>query len=297
MNMAVKDTPSLDPAEQSLPRLPFPPGTSDSHAHVCGPADTFPPSPDAAYPPPHAPVETYVEMLDRLGIARGVLVQATPYGFDNSAVLDALVRYPERLRGVALAGPDIPDPDLERMAQVGVKALRFAYFPPGIRDIGGVGLDQIEPLAARMRDHGMHPQLWAPCATTVEILPRLLAHGLPIVLDHMARVSPEEGIEAPAFRRLLDFVRAENVWVKLIPHRISRQHFHYTDLRPFHEAFIEAAPDRMLWGTDWPYVRMGDNTPDAGQLADLFCDWTSDESLRRKIFVDNPARLFGFADA
>lgn len=280
-----------------MPRNPFPAGACDSHAHVCGPPDRFPPSPDAAYPPPLAPAEGYIAMLDRLGLRRGVLVQATPYGFDNSAVIDALERYPKRLRGVALAGPELAEEELERMARAGVRALRFAYFPPGVRDIGGVGLDCIEPLAARMRAHGMHPQIWAPCATVVEMLPGLLRHDLPFVLDHMARISPDAGVHNRSFQRLLDMVRNENVWVKLIPHRVSQQHFRYRDLRPFHELLIEAAPDRMLWGTDWPYVRMGENTPDAGMLADLFWEWTADAALRQAVLVDNPARLFGFVDA
>lgn len=290
----IPDTPSVDPRPTQAPETPLPSGTVDSHAHVCGPTDRFPPQPDAAYPLPHAPLETYLATLDTLGAAYGVIVQPTPYGFDNSALVDAVMRSNGRLRGVALADATVNDRELEQLADSGVKALRFAYFAPGTRNIGGVGLEQIAPLAPRLRALGLDPHIWAPCNYLVEWLPQLLKLGLRLVLDHTARVDPEKGVDDPDFRRLLDFARNEDIWIKLMPHRLSRQHFTYENMRPFHDALVETCPDRLIWGTDWPFVRMGGDTPDPALLCDLFADWTPDADLRRAILVDNPTRLFGF---
>jgi len=289
------DPTSHPPVLQSLPRLAPPPQACDSHAHICGPHHRFPPEPDAAYTPAQAPVEAYLAMLDRLGFARGVLVQATPYGFDNGAILDAVSRYPERLRAVALADARVDADVLGQMAQKGIRGLRFAHFPPGVKNIGGVGLDQIGPLSARMAEFGVHPQIWAPVAQLVEVLPHLIGRGFPVVLDHMARIDPTTSTDDPLVRHLLDLIRHEDIWVKLIPHRITRQPHVYADLRSFHDAFFAAAPDRMLWGSDWPFVRMGDATPDAGRLLNLFDEWTADPALRQAVLVDNPTRLYGFS--
>jgi 2-pyrone-4,6-dicarboxylate lactonase len=292
--MSGPDIPTLSVREQSLPQRALPKGACDSHAHVCGPASRFPLAVTAAYTPPDAPVEAYVAMLDRLGLARGVLVQAASYGFDNAALIDALKRFPQRLRGVALAGSEISDGALEALAASGVKGLRFAHYPPGVKDLGGVGLDQIVKLAPRMRALGLHAQIWAPCAASLEVLPDLLRAGVPVVLDHMARISPAAGVKDAAFQRLLQMLVQEDIWVKLIPHRITQQPQVFDDLHRFAEAYLHAAPARMLWGSDWPYVRMGEATPDAGRLADLVQDWAGDAALSQAVFVDNPARLYGF---
>jgi 2-pyrone-4,6-dicarboxylate lactonase len=295
--MSEPDTPSLSVQEQSVPLRVLPKSTCDAHAHISGPASRFPLAATAAYAPPDAPVEAYIAMQDRLGLARGVLVQAASYGFDNSALIDALGRFPQRLRGVALAGSETSDAELEALAAAGVKGLRFAHYPPGVKDLGGVGLDQIAKLAPRMRALGLHAQIWAPCAASLEVLPELLRAGVPAVLDHMARISPAAGLEDSAFQRLLQMLAHEDIWVKLIPHRVTQHPLVFDDLRRFAEAFLRAAPERMLWGSDWPFVRMGDATPDAGKLADLVQDWAGDTALCQRVFVDNPIQLYGFDGA
>ncbi len=281
-------------AAAPIPTRP-PPAACDCHAHVFGPLERFPPSAQSPYPPPTAPVEAYLGMLDSLGLDRGVLVQAAPYGEDNAALLDALASAERRLRGVALASPSIADADLGRLAAHGVKGLRFSHFPGSSgRNVAVIGPEALQHLAPRMRAHGLHAQLWMPCDAFVALAPELLRAKVPLVLDHMVRIDPARGLDAPECQRLLQLLRDEDLWMKLIPHRASTQYPDYPDLPIFHAAFVEARPDRMLWGTDWPFVRMGDATPDAAHLLSLFSAWTPDADLRKRILVDNPAALYGF---
>lgn len=280
----------IDPGRGWLPEL-----ACDSHAHIFGPFDRFPMPPDAAYDAAAAPVKAYLAMLDALGAARGVLVQAAPYRDDNTILLDALGRFPARLRGIALAGPAVSDATLDALVAAGVRRLRFSHFPAGAH-ASTVGLDGLVTLAPRLREHGLHAQLWMPAAEFVSHAPRLLGLGIPPVLDHMNKPTLEHGPQDAVFQRLLGLLRDEDLWVKLVPHRVSTLFPDYGDIQPFHAALLRARPDRLLWGTDWPFVRMGDRTPNAAHLADLFAGWTTDAGLRQRILVDNPARLYGFGE-
>lgn len=130
----------------------------------------------------------------------------------------------------------------------------------------------------------------------VEKLPELLDLGIPIVIVHMARVDPAAGIKTPPVQTLLKLLKSHsNLWIKLLPNRISKMPLDYSDLLPFHRAFLEVAADRSLWGTDWPFVRMGPHTPDAGHLLDHFADWVREDHVRQALLVDNPAKLYGWS--
>ncbi len=288
------DTAALPIRPTSAPGWQLPERACDSHAHIFGPFDRFPTAADAAYEAAPAPVEAYVAMLDALGATRGVLVQAAPYRDDNAALLDALRRFPAQLRGIAVASPAAADATLVELAAAGVCGLRFSYFPATGAHAGTIGLDGLMALAPRMREHGLHAQLWMSAAEFVTHAPRLLGLGIPLVLDHMNKPEISRGPQDAVFQRLLGLLRDEDLWVKLVPHRVSDRFPDYADLQPFHAAFLQARPDRLLWGTDWPFVRMGDKTPDAGHLADLFAEWTGDLALRQQILAGNPARLYGF---
>ena len=290
------DRRSMAPRATARSRYRPPPLSCDAHAHIFGPPALFPLAPGASYDPPAAPVEDYLAALDQIGCARAVLVQPAPYGEDNAAMLDALRRFPQRLRGIALASDAVDDATLAAFASGGVRGLRFSHFPEaGGQHVATIGLDALRHLAPRIREHGLHAQLWMPCEAFVAHAPDLLMLGVPLVLDHLARVRPEAGPDGAAFRALLGMLQGEDVWLKLTPHRASAAFPDYADLRPFHDAALATRPDRLLWGTDWPFVRMGDATPDAGHLLDLFAGWTPDEALRRAILVENPGRLYGFA--
>ena len=283
------------PAEQSRPGRALPHGAWDCHAHVFGPYERFPLASERSYTPPPAPFESYVAMLDRVGFAHGVLVHPSAYGADHAAMLDALDRTGTRLRGTAVVTEKITDAELEAMHRRGVRALRFVETSgvAGQRYVGAVGLDQYPGLARRMQDLGWHAEIWATCETIVAAAPKLLELGIPLVLDHMGRFEVEKGTQDQAFQGLLRLVAEGNAWVKMTPARNSKRFPDYEDVRPFHDALLRANPERLIWGSDWPYLRMGEATPDAGHLLDLLDEWAGDETLRRKILADNPARLYG----
>ena len=150
------------PRAPSRPKIPLPAGACDTHAHVFGSAARFPYAADRSYTPPDAPLEKYLAMLDTLGFARGVLVQGSAHGSDNSAMLDALARQPGRVRGVAAAGADVPPAELRRWHALGVRGLRFNHFFRGgqLHYRGGVPLDDARVLAPVMQELGWHLQLW-----------------------------------------------------------------------------------------------------------------------------------------
>jgi predicted TIM-barrel fold metal-dependent hydrolase len=285
------------PREVSRPRTPLPPGACDTHAHVFGPADRFPYADDRSYTPPDAPLEKYLGMLDAIGFARGVLVQGSAHGRDNSAMLDALSRQPDRLRGIAVADADISADELRALNKGGVRGLRFNHF---FRDgqlhyRGGVPLSVAEKLAPVMAKLGWHLQLWIDVKDLPDTVPVLKAIGRPVVIDHMGRTDARAGTATPGFQSLLRLLGDGGCWVKVSgAHRLSRSAPDYPDSRPFHEALVRANPDRLLWGSDWPHPRMEGEMPDAGRLFELFQQWTPDEATRRRILADNPARLYDF---
>lgn len=281
------------PAEQKKPRRAPPPGAWDCHTHVFGPYGRFPLAAERSYTPPEAPLEAYLAMLDRVGLAHGVLVQPTAYGFDHAALLHALDRAGGRLRGTAVATAAITDKELEAMHRSGVRALRFIEAGEGVPNFAGaVGFAALPAIAPRIRALGWHLQVWAPCETIAAAGASLLSHGMPLVIDHMARVDVAQGIGQAPFRDVLAWVAEGRAWMKMTPQRNAKRFPGYEDVRPFHDALARANPDRLLWGSDWPYLRMGDATPDAGHLLDLLDDWCGDDTLRRKILSDNPGRLY-----
>ncbi|WP_376091885.1 amidohydrolase family protein [Roseomonas sp. CCTCC AB2023176] len=273
----------------SAPRYALPAGACDAHSHVFGPHDRFRPTQPTIYALPDATQEVQAATRARLGVARGVLTQPAPYGTDPSAMLEALRGSGGALLGIAVAAPDVTDATLEDWHAAGIRGLRFTEVraPGGGRYPGSIGLDALRDLAPRMRDLGWHAQIWASAADMPALLPAALGHGIPLVLDHMGMPDPARGTDDPGFAAIRAALRDGRLWVKLTTCRIKG------DARPFHDALIAANPDRLLWGSDWPYVRM-DPPPDAGVLLDRFHEWTAEEALRHRILVDNPARLYGF---
>lgn len=285
------------PREVTPPKVALPRGACDTHAHVFGPADRFPYADDRSYTPPDAPLERYLAMLDALGFARGVLVQGSAHGRDNSAMLDALRRQPDRLRGVAVADADISPGVLREWNDLGVRALRFNHF---FRDgqlhyRGGVPLAVAETLSPAMAELGWHLQLWIDVKDLPQTIPVLKRLRLPVVIDHMGRTDARAGTGTEGFQSLLGAVAEGWCWAKLSgAHRLSRQAPDYPDARPFHEALVKANPERLVWGGDWPHPRVEGEMPDAGHLLELFQQWTPDPAVQRGILVSNPAKLYGF---
>ena len=195
----------LPPRDVTRPSVPLPPGACDTHAHVFGPADRFPYADDRSYTPPDAPLEKYLGMLDALGFARGVLVQGSAHGRDNSAMLDALKREPNRLRGVAVADADVSPDELRAWNANGVRGLRFNHF---FRDgqlhyRGGIPLSEAEKLAPLMAELGWHLQLWIDVKDLPATIPVLKSLRLPVVIDHMGRTDARAGTGTEGFQSLL----------------------------------------------------------------------------------------------
>jgi predicted TIM-barrel fold metal-dependent hydrolase len=287
----------LPPREVSRPKRPLPPNACDTHAHVFGPGDRFPYARDRSYTPPDAPLKKYLAMLDAIGFTRGVLVQGSAHGRDNSAMLDALKRQPERLRGVAVADADISPATLREWNAVGVRGLRFNHF---FRDgqlhyRGGVPLMVAATLAPTMKELGWHLQLWIDVKDLPQTIPLLKSFGLPVVIDHMGRTDARAGTGTEGFQSLLRAVGDGWCWAKLSgAHRLSQNAPDYPDARPFHEALVKANPEALVWGGDWPHPRVEGEMPDAGHLLELFQLWTPDLATQQRILVTNPAKLYGF---
>ncbi len=236
-------------------------------------------------------------MLDTIGFARGVLVQGSAHGRDNSVMLDALGQRPDRLRGVAVADVDVSPADLCEWNRLGIRGLRFNHF---FRDgqlhyRGGVPLSAARTLAPLMAELGWHLQLWIDAKDLPETIPVLKSLGLPVVIDHMGRTDARAGIGTEGFQSLLRAVGDGWCWAKLSgAHRLSRDAPDYRDARPFHEALVRANPERLVWGGDWPHPRVEGEMPDAGHLFELFQLWTPDVATQHRILVTNPATLYGF---
>jgi predicted TIM-barrel fold metal-dependent hydrolase len=286
-------------AQPKKPRLAPPPGAWDAHAHIFGPSDKFPYTPGRGYTPPDAPAETYIALLDRLGFARGLIVQGNAHGFDNRALIDALARYPQRLRGIAIADTSIEPETLRDWHRTGLRGLRFHLFSDAGRPgyVRGVGLDVFETFRKTMADLGMVMQVFCDWRLMAEVAPvlRAIARDMPVIVDHMLNIPAARGVNDPNFQALVKLAGEGHAYVKLsAAYRLSDRFPDYADARPFHDALVAANPERLLWGTDWPHTSIAAAVmPDDGHLFDLFCAWTADEKVRRRILIDTPAKLFG----
>jgi 2-pyrone-4,6-dicarboxylate lactonase len=231
-------------------------------------------------------------MLRAIGCDRAVLVQPSVYGADNSAIEEALQSNEFELRGVAVVSELITDKEIERLHTLGFRGIRIntASGTPGLR------LEHARRLADRIRELGWHLQFYANFRESPQLEEELAKLPITIVIDHFGRIQTPEGLEAPAFQAVLRLLKRDNCFVKLIgPYFISECFPKYPDIAPFARAMVEAAPDRVVWGTDWPHASAGEKMPNDGDLADLLLDWAPDEDQRYKILVTNPERLYGFS--
>ena len=278
--------------------LPLPPLSCDSHSHVFGPPSRFPVRAVTNYEPPDAPFERHALIMQSHGLQRAVLIQPVTYQTDHSAIVDAIARSNRDLRGIGMVPGQTPPDELARLRAQGLCGLRFVEMtnPDGRgRYRGAIGVADLARLAPSMRELEMHAQIWANASTCVALASALQPLRLPLVFDHMAGIDVSKGVGAADFQALLRLLAGGDIWIKLTICRVSRgPPGDFADVQPFHEALVRENPQRLLWGSDFPFVRMGDRAPEFGQLIGCFVDWTSD-SARRHILVDNPAKLFGFS--
>lgn len=280
--------PGPDPHPRGPTRYRVPAGAVDTHAHVIGAPPAYPFVAERGYTAPEATTERYLAMLDATGMTYGVLVQVSVHGTDNRALLAALAPHRDRLKGIAVIPLGLPDRELAALSAAGIVGLRL-----NVLYGGGVGLESVESYGALCREMGWHLQFLLDARTLPPLAARLGGLPVPIVIDHMGHFPSSAGIGDPGFRTLLGLVR-DGAWVKLQGVRNSVSGPPYHDTIPFAQLLSDAAPDRCLWGSDWPHVANWGPMPKIGDLLDLVMDWVPDESRRRLLFADNPHRLYGF---
>ncbi len=277
-------------AEMSRPSWKMPAGACDTHAHVVGDGVKYPFVATRGFTPPEATEQQYIAMLDGLGCDRGVLVQVSVHGTDNSLMIEALKHHPKRLRGVAVCSPDVSDKELKALHDVGVRGLRINVWVGG-----GVGFDAMDHLAERIGPMGWHLQFLIDPPNLMTAAPRLAKMKLPVVIDHIAQIPHAEGTRHPAFKALLDMVKSGNTWVKLSgAYRATDDLAHYANTLEMPQALIAAAPERMVWGSDWPHVHIYTPMIKTAPTLEILGKWAPDEKVRNRILVDNPARLYDF---
>ena len=287
-------TPTIAPPDPQpkKPRIALPPLACDSHFHVFGPHRTFPYAPDRPFTPTDAPKEDLFRLHDFLGFQRGVFVHSTCHGGDHAVLVDMLAAGKDRYRGVALIKPATLPAEIDRLDDAGVRGVRLHFFgshlgPPMSRDDMRKVIELVSPygwhIAMHMGGHGVRENY--EFITSIEAA---------VVIDHIGRIDVGEGLRGETFtvlRRLLD---RGNIWVKLSgTDRISKQAYPYADAVPFARDLATHAPERVVWGTDWPHPSHT-AVPNDGDLVDLIAEIAPDARTRRLMLVDNPAKLFGF---
>jgi predicted TIM-barrel fold metal-dependent hydrolase len=265
----------------------------DAHCHVFGPADRFPFSPTRSYTPPDSGIDDFERLQERLGLTRAVFVQASCHGTDNAAMIDAIQRGDGRYAGVAMIDDSFTDADLAHLHDNRVRGIRFNF----VAHLGGApDLDRFWRLVRRVEPLGWHVVLHFDAKDLPSHAGLLDALPVPYVIDHMARVPAEDGVDQEPFQQLLSLVADDDrCWVKIsCAERLTAGKVApFDDVIPFARALIAAAPDRILWGTDWPHPNMA-TMPDEGHLVDLLASFVPDEAIRNRILVSNPETLYDF---
>ena len=271
-------------------------GACDTHFHVFGPADRYPArDPKLRYKPPRAPLEDYLAWAQNNGFERFVFVQPSAYARDNSCMLDAMraIRHP--CRGIVDVDENAPDRLLAEMQDVGVCGVRINVSPvhPPEAGLAERLAPRIDRLEARCAELGWQLDFLLPGWLTEEMLPRLARLKVDFTLAHMGMLLAKDGPQQAGFRRMVDMLKSSRGYAKLTGvYRMSKTPG-FTDAKPMAQALMREVPDRLIWGSDYPHLSFADQV-DSDRLYALLSDWAPDEATRRKILVENPARLFGF---
>jgi len=277
------------------PKLKAPPNACDCHMHILD--DRFPTTPqvaarpDAAVRTLNASVADYRALQKRLGTTRNIVVTPTNYGTDNRVTVEALAEIGPTARGVAVVDTSVTEAELRRLSGLGVRGIRFNLNNPGPATV-----DMIEPLSRRVNDLGWHIQISASAKQIVAMEDLLMRVPSPVTFDHFGHPLPPASTDDPVFgtiRRLIDTGRA---WVKMSGAYMASVIGPptYADVAALAQAYVKAAPDRMLWGSDWPHRTLGRKHPDDAVLFDLLAQWVPNEATRTRILVQNPETLYGF---
>ena len=277
-------------AHRRKPNFTLPAGAADAHCHVFGPGAVFPYAPNRKYTPEDAPKETLRALHDHLGISRAVIVQASCHGIDNRAMMDCLASDPKRYRGVAIVDDSFGDKQYDELHAGGVRGVRFNF----VRHLGGApDMAVFNRVMDRIKGRGWHVVLHLDAPSIEPLSDLIKALPLPFVIDHMGRVPAKDGVAQAPLKRLLELAKRDNAWIKVCgSERIDFPP--YDKAVPIAHAVIETAPDRVLWGTDFPHPNPS-HEADEADLVDLVPQVAPDPKRQQALLVDNPARLYGFA--
>ncbi len=287
---------TTSPLPSSLPSpLQLPTGACNAHCHVFGPRDRFPYAADASFVPAvDAPKAALTALNDRLGLQRCVVVQSSCHGFDNRAAEDAVAARPQTYRAIALLPTDVADAELRRLDAAGFRGVRFNY-------MGHLGrqtpIDEVLALAGRIAPLGWHLQIHGDPALLTDLAAPLKRSPVPVVIDHIGRIDAALGLQQRDFQALLALMRDDRFWVKVSGmDRITRLGPPYADAQPYARALVDGFGDRVVWGNDWPHPNHAGPIPDEQQLVDLIAAIAPGAPQRQRLLVDNPQRLYRFAD-
>jgi predicted TIM-barrel fold metal-dependent hydrolase len=275
------------PADRALPG-----GACDCHAHVYGPFDQFPLPAQAPFQPPPASVEVLERLWGAFGIERGVLIQGSAYGRDHRALVAAIARDRQNRRGVALVEPTAPDAELKHLHAKGVCGARINF----VRHLNRKGFDEAAcwRVVRRIEPLGWHLELHVDAADLGQIQGLVRESPVDVVIDHMGRVDAALAPIQTPFRALVELAKNPRCWVKLSGADRLAEHGALETAVPFARSLAEAAPERIVWGTDWPHVNLKQLSSDEA-LFRLLAQFAPDESSLTRLLVDNPARLYGFS--
>jgi predicted TIM-barrel fold metal-dependent hydrolase len=282
-----------------------PAGACDCHVHVFGPAARYPFWLGRAYTPGDASIEDLLALHDALGIGRVIVVHPSPYGTDNACTVDAVRKMGERARGIAVIDTQTSDAELADMHKAGVRGARVNLESAGQHD-PAVAAQLLRETARRVAPLGWHVQTYTVLPVIASLHDAIEDLPTPLVIDHFGRTPAAKGVSQPGFDALLSLVKSGKAYVKLsAPHRISDL-TDCADAAVIARALIDANPERMLWGTDWPHPgakpgaeRKRDeiepfNPVDDGHALNRLREWTIGSVQLEQILVENPARLYGF---
>jgi D-galactarolactone isomerase len=272
-------------------KLKAPVNATDCHHHIYD--ARYPVDPRAMLRPPDALVDDYRGLQRRIGTTRNVLVQPSTYGTDNRCHLEALAAFGPSARMVAVVNDTVTDAELNRLHALGVRGIRF-----NLAQAGATTPEMLEPLSKRVNDLGWHIQINASAATIMEIMPILEAR-MPsaIVFDHLAHIPQPDGVNHPLFAKVRALLEKGRAWVKLSGAYADTKVGPptYADASAVARAYVKAAPERCVWGSDWPHpTEQRKVLPDDAMLFDLLSDWAPDEKVRHRILVENPGQLYDF---
>src|SRR5215471_2621383 len=271
------------------PKLKVPANACDCHHHIYG--SQYKVDPRSTLRPGDATVDDYRGLQKRIGTSRNVIVQPSTYGTENAPTLDALVAFGPSARAVVVVDTTVTDAELKRMQGLGARGIRF-----NLAQAGATTPEMIEPLSKRVNDFGWHIQINASPETVMEIMPVLEKVPSPIVFDHLAHIPEPDGINHPLFGKVRALIDKGKTWVKLSGAYADTKVGPptYADSTAVAEAYAKAAPERCVWGSDWPHPGEREKKPDDAVLFDLLLAWAPDEKVRHLILVENPEVVYDY---